>query len=295
MEKLIVILGPTASGKSSVAIKLAQKFNGEIISADSRQVYKRMDIGTGKVTKKEQRLVPHHLLDVASPKRQFTVAQFKKLAGKSIKDIASRRKLPFLVGGTAFYIYSVIDNLNLPAAKPDSKLRKDLQNKSAPQLFAMLKKIDPVRARTIDQHNPVRLIRAIEIVKTTGKPVPVSSILHATNNSILILGIQHDLPKLFKMIDKRLDDRLKSGMIQEIKRLIKAGVSHKKLEAFGLEYRYVSKYLRGQLSLPQMTAELKTAIHHFAKRQMTWFKRDHRIIWIKNESEAARLIKNYIK
>lgn len=296
MSKLIVILGPTAAGKSSLAIKLAKKFKGEIVSADSRQVYKGMDIGTGKVTKLEQKIVRHHLLDIASPKRQFTAAQFKKLAVKSIKDITKRDKVPFLVGGTAFYIYSVIDNLELPSAKPNKKLRKDLERKTTLQLFSVLKKLDPKRAKNIDRNNRVRLIRAIEINMVTGKPVPTAPFPAPLNNpNILILGIKKDLPALYKLIDKRLDDRLKQGMIQEVKKLLKTGVSHKQLDSFGLEYRYVSKYLKGEMDLKTMTAELKNAIHHFAKRQMTWFKRDPRIRWINTDSQAGRIITTFLK
>jgi tRNA dimethylallyltransferase len=295
-QKLVVILGPTASGKSSLAIKLAKKFKGEIISADSRQVYKGMDIGTGKVSKNQQKLVPHHLLDVTSPKRQFTAAQFKKLAAKSIKEIAKRGKLPFVVGGTAFYIYSLIDNLQLPPAKPNAKIRKGLDKKTAPELFTILNKLDPKRAKSIDRHNRVRLIRAIEINMITGKPVPLVPFpTPSKNESVLILGIKKDLATLYKLIDRRLDERLKAGMINEIKKLIKIGVSHKKLESFGLEYRYISKYLKDEMGLKSATLELKNAIHRFAKRQMTWFKRDPRIQWIDNQPEAAKLIKKFLE
>ena len=152
-SKLIVILGPTSSGKSALGIALAKKFKGEIISADSRQVYKGMDLGTGKVTKKEQRLVPHHLLNIANPKRKFTVSQFKTLADKAIKQIQRKNKLPFLVGGSAFYIYAVIDDLTIPEVKPNVKLRKELEKKTTKELFSMLNKLDPHRAKLIDKNN----------------------------------------------------------------------------------------------------------------------------------------------
>ncbi len=168
-NKLIVILGPTASGKSELAVKLAKKFNGEIISADSRQVYKGLNIGTGKITKKEMKGIGHHLLDVASPKRKFTVAQFQKLAFKKIREIQRRGKTPFLVGGTGFYIQSVVDNISIPEVTPNWKLRKALEKKNTEELFSMLKKLDPARAKTIDSKNPRRLTRAIEIASAEGR------------------------------------------------------------------------------------------------------------------------------
>jgi tRNA dimethylallyltransferase len=295
MQKLIVILGPTSSGKSSLAISLARKFNGEIISADSRQVYKNMDIGTGKVTKAEQKLVPHHLLDMVSPKKQFTVAEFKPLAQKAIDQIRKKNKLPFLVGGTPFYIYAVIDNLQIPEVAPNLKLRKQLEKKSLGQLFAILKKLDPVRSQNIDAKNPRRLIRAIEIIKTTGQSVPVLSFPRTRESSeVLILGIQKDQNELYKLIDKRLEARLEQGMILEIKKLLKQKISHKRLQEMGLEYRFVSLYLQGHLTYEKMIEQLKNAIHKFSKRQMTWFKTDSRIKWVKNQKEAERLIKNYL-
>ncbi|OGE88026.1 MAG: tRNA (adenosine(37)-N6)-dimethylallyltransferase MiaA [Candidatus Doudnabacteria bacterium RIFCSPLOWO2_02_FULL_49_13] len=291
-NKLIVILGPTSSGKSSLAIKLARKFKGEIISADSRQVYKGMDLGTGKVTKKEQQLIPHHLLNVASPKKQFTVAEFKPLAQKAIQKIQAKKKLPFLVGGTPFYIYATIDDLQIPGVAPNFKLRNQLRNKTTTQLFAMLKKLDPRRAKNIDPHNPRRLIRAIEIIKSTGKPVPALSSRRA-HPEALILGIKKDLAKLYKLIDARLELRLKAGLIGEVKKLRKLGVSWKRLQEFGLEYHFVSLYLQNKLTYDEMMLQLKNGIHKFAKRQMTWFKTDSRIKWIKNQKQAERLIKKY--
>ncbi len=294
MAKLIVILGPTSSGKSSLGIKLARKFKGEIISADSRQVYKGMDIGTGKITKAEQKLVPHHLLDVSSPKKQFSVAEFKFGTQKAIEKIRQKNKLPFLVGGTPFWIYAVIDDLQIPEVAPDNKLRKRLEKKSVTELFQMLKKLDPQRAKTIDPKNPRRLIRAIEIVKSTGLPIPPTP-YNLSPTTFLILGIKKDQEQLYKLIDKRLEARLKQGMVAEVKKLLKQRVSHKRLQEMGLEYRFVSLYLQNKLSYGEMVEQLKNAIHKFSKRQMTWFKRDTRIYWIKNQSEAERLIKNYLK
>ncbi|OGE73731.1 MAG: tRNA (adenosine(37)-N6)-dimethylallyltransferase MiaA [Candidatus Doudnabacteria bacterium RIFCSPLOWO2_02_FULL_42_9] len=294
-NKLIVILGPTTSGKSSLAINLAQKFNGEIISADSRQVYKGMDIGTGKVTKAEQKLIKHYLLDVSSPKKQFTVSDFKRLLISAIAQIRGKDKLPFLVGGSPFYIYAAIDNLQIPEVTPNQKLRNQLRRKTTTQLFAMLKKLDPVRAKNIDKNNPRRLIRAIEIVKATGKPVPPPPNLPLAGGGALIIGIKKSRKQLYKLIDQRLEQRLNQGMVNEVKKLLKQKISHKRLQEMGLEYRFISLYLQDHLTYEQMVEQLKSAIHKFSKRQMTWFQTDKRIKWISSEKQAERLIKDYIK
>ncbi len=291
-SKLIVILGPTSAGKSSLAIKLAKKFKGEIISADSRQVYKGMNLGTGKVTKAEQAMIKHHLLDVATPKKQFSVAEFKPLAVKAIEKIRKNNKLPFLVGGTPFWIYAVIDDLQIPEVQPNLKLRKQLEKKTTAELFAMLKKLDPKRAKNIDRNNPRRLIRAIEIIKTTGKPIPTPNTKHSL--PCLILGIKKEQSNLYKLIDKRLEARLKQGLIAEVKKLLKQKITHQRLQEMGLEYRFVSLYLQGHMNYDEMVEQLKNAIHKFSKRQMTWFKSDSRIKWIKNERQAQELVQKYL-
>ncbi|MBI4363629.1 MAG: tRNA (adenosine(37)-N6)-dimethylallyltransferase MiaA [Candidatus Doudnabacteria bacterium] len=295
-NKLIVILGPTSSGKSALAIALAKKFNGEIISADSRQVYKGMDLGTGKVTKKEQKTIPHHLLDVASPKRQFTVAEYQSYVKSAIAQITYNEKVPFLVGGTPFYIYAVIDDLQIPEVKPNLKLRKQLEKKSAAELFKILKKLDPRRAKNIDPHNPRRLIRAIEIIKATGQPIPLlrNPELDSGSPDALLLGIKKNPEELKKLIKARLEKRLKQGMVKEIKKLLKQGVSHKRLFELGLEYRYVSEYLKRSLSYQEMKDQLLSAIVKFSKRQMTWFKTDKRIHWIRNQVQAEQLIRKLL-
>jgi len=290
--KLIVILGPTASGKSALAIKLAKKFKGEIVSADSRQVYRGMDLGTGKVTKKEQKLVPHYLLDVASPKRRFTVLQYQKLAIKTIQKISKQKKLPFLVGGSPFYLYSVIEGWVFPEVKPDWKLRKKLEKKSCLKLFLILKKLDPSRAKTIEKKNKRRLIRAIEIAKKLGK---VKALKKCPKFDCLLIGIKKSKKELKDLIQKRLKKRLKQGMVAEVKRLKKEGLSYQRLESFGLEYKWVAKFLKKEISFKEMFEFCKKDIEHFAKRQMSWFKKDKRIHWIKNYSQAEKLIKNFLK
>ena len=287
--KLIVVLGPTASGKSELAVKLTEKFNGEVISADSRQVYKGMDIGTGKITEKEMRSILHHLLNVASPKKRFTVAQYRKLALRAIDKIFKKNKVPILCGGSGFYIQAVVDGITIPEVKPDPLLRFNLDRLKTEELFKKLKKLDSRRAKTIDRHNRRRLIRALEIVIKTKKPVPILE-KKSLPYPVLMVGIKKTPEELKKLIKKRLLRRFQKGMIAEVKRLRESGLSWKRLEDFGLEYRYVAKYLQGKLTYQEMMEKLQKEIEHFAKRQMTWFKRDKRINWVKNYREAEKLV-----
>jgi tRNA dimethylallyltransferase len=292
LPKIIVIAGPTASGKSDLAIWLAQKIKGEIISADSRQVFSGMDIGTGKITKKEMQSIPHYLLDVASPKKRFAVTRFQKLANSAIKQILKKNKIPIICGGTGFYIQSIVDGLTFPQVKPDLDLRKTLEKKSAEQLFLMLKKKDHKRAETIDRYNKRRLIRALEILIKTKKPIP--KLQKEQRFNVLFIGVKKEKEELEKRIEKRLLKRLDQGMIKEVKKLKASGLSWKKLYDFGLEYRYISLYLQNKLSYQEMVSLLQKEIQQYSKRQMTWFKKDKRIIWIKNKRELYSLVKIFL-
>lgn len=289
--KLVVILGPTSAGKSELAVGLARRFGGEIVSADSRQVYKGMDIGTGKIQKKEMEGIPHHLLNIASPKRKFTAAQYQKLANKAVKKIAKKGKTPFLVGGSPFYIYSVVEGWSFPQIKPDWKLRKKLQKKTAEELFSELKKIDPKRAESIERKNKRRLIRAIELGLHFGRVPPLKK---TPEYNCLLIGIKKEPWELKKLIEKRLQKRLKKGMIKEVEKLRKSGLSWKRLEEFGLEYKWIAGFLQNKVSREEMTERLQKDIEKFAKRQMTWFKKDKRIHWIKNQKQAKSLIKSFL-
>jgi tRNA dimethylallyltransferase len=288
-KKIIVILGPTASGKSDVAVRLAKKFNGEIISADSRQVYRGMNIGTGKITKEEMKGVLHHLLDVASPKRKFTVAQYRKMAEAAIKKIFKKGKVPIICGGTAFYVFALIDGTIIPAVKPNWKLRTELEKLTTEELFKKLKKVDPERAATIEKKNRRRLVRALEIVIKTKKPVPKIK-KEPLPYPVLMIGIRKPMPELRKLIGKRLKKRLKQGMVAEIKKLRKLSLSWERLEQFGLEYRYLARYLQGKINYKEMIERLQKETEHFAKRQMNWLKRDKRIHWVRNHKEAEFLV-----
>ncbi|MCI0680322.1 tRNA (adenosine(37)-N6)-dimethylallyltransferase MiaA [bacterium] len=286
--KLIVILGPTASGKSSLAVELAREFGGEVVSADSRQVYKGLDIGTGKITKREMQGVPHHLIDIALPKRQLSVSEYKKRADKTIEDIARRGKVPILCGGTGFYIDAVAEGIVFPEVLPNPLLRKKLAEKKPDELFVMLQKLDPRRAKTIEKNNPRRLIRAIEIARALGNVPELKK--SAPKYNALYIGIAPDTETLCNNIHARLLARMKKGMIAEAKRLHEQGLSWKRMEELGLEYRYLSRHLRGMLAKEEMQEKLETEIQRYAKRQMVWFKRNKKIKWFK-PNEAAEIKK----
>lgn len=291
-RKIIVILGPTSSGKSALAIRLARQFNGEIISADSRQIYRGMDIGTGKVTKAEQKLAKHWLLDIASPATDYNVAKFKKTADKIIADILRRGKLPILCGGTGFWIKAIVDNVIFPEVKPNKTLRNKLNKRSAAALFKMLKKLDPRRAKSIDRHNKVRLIRAIEICRAIGSVPQYKP--QTAKYDFLQIGLVIPKKKLQQNIGKRLKKRFAQGMIAEVKKLHQQGVSWKHLEMFGLEYKWIALYFQKKISAMEMQEKLLQEIKNYAKRQMTWFKKDKRIVWLKNYKKIKDEIKKFL-
>lgn len=290
---LVVVVGPTGSGKSKLAVEIAKRFNGEVVSADSRQVYRGLDIGTDKITKQEMQGIPHYLLDVASPKRKFTVAQYQKKAHQAIESILKRGKLPILCGGTGFYIQAVVDNIVIPKVRPDWQLRKRLEQKTSQQLFEKLKKLDPKRAQTIERKNKRRLIRAIEIVLKTKKPVP--KLKKEQPYNVLMLGLKTDKNELKEQIKKRFHRWLKQGLIDEVRNLKKSGLSWERIEEFGLEYSPIAKYLQNQLSYRDMVELSIKAIEQYAKRQMTWFKKDKRIIWLENKKSALELTDKFLK
>ncbi|MAG12957.1 tRNA (adenosine(37)-N6)-dimethylallyltransferase MiaA [bacterium] len=283
-QKIIAILGQTATGKSDLGVRLARRFNGEIISADSRQVYKGLNIGTGKITKREMRGIPHHLLDVASPKRIYTVAKYKKDAEKIIRHIVRKGKIPIIVGGTGFYIDTLLGDITLPNIPPDKKLRAQLEKKTTSILLKQLEKLDPTRAQNIDVKNRRRIIRAIEIAKAK-----TSRKLTQTNAEkdkqlkydVLKIGIKIPDEILKQKITMRLFAQIRQGMIAEVRKLHRKGLSWKKMEGLGLEYRYLSRYLRGKINKQEMRKQLNSATWQYARRQKTWFKRDKNIHWIK--------------
>lgn len=289
-RNVVVLLGPTASGKSGLAVQVARKFGGVIISADSRQVYRGLDIGTAKVTKREQRGVPHFLLDVASPRRQYTVARFVRDVQRVLKKLDPNIPI-FLVGGSPFFIKAVTEADAFSNVPPDDALRRRLARFSTAKLLTILKRSDPKRAAAIDPANRRRVIRAIEVART--KFSPAKPVLPDMRVLKIGLGVPRKL--LYDRIDRRVDQRLQRGMIAEVQKLHRAGLSWKRLDAFGLEYRYIAQYLRGQLTKQEMAARLKGAIHAFARRQLTWWRKEKDIHWITTSAKAERLVRNFLK
>ncbi len=279
MLKLVVILGTNASGKSDLAIRLAKHFGGEIVSADSRQVYRGLDLGSGKITPAQAATVKHHLLDVADLSESYSLAQYQRAAYNAIDSISTAGKLPFLVGGTGLYISAIVEGYQLVDVPPNDQLRTQLESLPLPQLVERLQKADAHAASRIDKKNPRRLIRAIEIAAAGYARSAARKNLPRYN--CLQLGLTWPREILVHRIAERLRQRLANGMIDEVADLRSRGVSDLRLDKLGLEYRYITRYLRGELrNLDELFTELEIAIRQFAKRQLTWFKRDSTITWL---------------
>ncbi len=275
--KVIAIVGPTASGKTSLSIKIATQFSGEVISADSRQVYQGLDIGSGKVTKDEMQGIPHHLLDIVNLDAVYSGADFVRDANVAIADIVARGKVPIITGGTFFYISLLQGKMQPAPVLPNPKLRESLDLLTTEALYERVQEADPRRARTIDQQNRRRLIRTLEIIDVLGvvpEPAPVESLY-----DWLSIGIDIPQSELHQNIHTRLHQRLEHGMVEEVNGLLAAGVAPERLLNLGLEYRYLTLYLQGEISYEEMVREIEFKSRQFAKRQLTWLKRDPIIAW----------------
>ena len=291
--KLIAVMGTNASGKSGLGIELAARYGGEVVSADSRQVFRGLDLGSGKITPEETKGVPHRLIDVCEPGEFFSMADFQRLAYAAIDDILSRGKLPFLVGGTGLYVDAVIDGYELSEIEPDLEFRAHLETFETPALYAMLKEKLP--DTEIDPKNRNRVMRALERLAADdyhpGRRSP--------RYEVLKLGVTWPREILKQRIDERLERRLQQGMIDEVKGLMDAGVSTEFLTKLGLEYRYITEYLLGKWTYDQMLDELARAIKRFAKRQMTWFRKEENLHWLDMSADpvkqAVELIDAFLK
>ncbi|MBI2056032.1 MAG: tRNA (adenosine(37)-N6)-dimethylallyltransferase MiaA [Candidatus Sungbacteria bacterium] len=296
-QQIIIITGPTASGKSELAVAVAKHFNGEIISADSRQIYRGLDIGTGKVEGRWKgkifvyKSIRHYCIGIFSPKKQCSAADFIRLAKKAIADIRKRGKIPIIAGGTGFWIDALVYGFSFPEVPPNKALRKKLAKKDAEKLFSLLKQLDPVRAGNIDPKNPHRLIRAIEIAKAIGRSPRIEK--HAIYDTLWI-GISIHPETLKSNIKKRLAARMREGIIQEAKTLRRQKLSWKRFYELGLEYRFLADFLRGETTKKAMREKLEYAIWHYAKRQLTWFKRNKNINWVQNLREAIHIIQLFL-
>jgi len=295
--KILTIVGPTASGKSSLAIGLAKKFRGEILSVDSRQIYKGMDIGTAKepgvwdsareVWMAEN--IPHFGINIVKPDQPYSVADFQTYANQIIIEILSRGHLPILVGGTGLWLRAIAENYNLTASGPNQDLRESLQGKTAEELYAEYQKHDPEGAQKIDRSNPRRLLRALEVVLQTGTPFFSQQQKGESLHDVLQIGLCPDRAMLYKRINRRVDTMIKAGLVEEVQDLQKRyGCEIPSMSGIG--YRQICRYLKGEMTLDQATEEIKKDTRHYAKRQWTWFKRDLGIHWVKTSKEAEDLV-----
>ncbi|OGG59650.1 tRNA (adenosine(37)-N6)-dimethylallyltransferase MiaA [Candidatus Kaiserbacteria bacterium RIFCSPHIGHO2_02_FULL_50_50] len=277
-QKVVVIVGQTASGKTALSLELAQKIGAEIISADSRQVYLGMDLGSGKVTKEEQAIALHHLLDVADPRKDvFTVADFVEQGSEILDKTLKRAVTPIIVGGTFLYVDALLGKISIPKVAPNEEFRASLETCSNDELFAMLAQKDARRASEIDKYNRVRLVRALEIINTLGS---VPEVMPSEKYDVYTIGLSIEKEKLHERIHTRLLQRFDEGMIEEVTRLHEEGVSWERLHRFGLEYRHIAAYLQGTIPNKEaLIATLDQDIRSFAKRQMTWLTRDKTIHW----------------
>jgi tRNA dimethylallyltransferase len=309
LPKLIVILGPTASGKSKLALKLAKKINGEVVSADSRQIYGGMDIGTAKIefTRTQEHKntrtifhpktaegIPHHMIDIVNPDEEYTLAQYKKQAIKVIKNIQKRGKMPFLVGGTGLYIQVIVDNLQIPKVPPNKALRSRLKNKSNEELLAKLKKLDPESTKQIDPHNKRRLIRAIEVCKVTGQAFSQQIKKGEPLFDVLQIGIKVPREELYKRINLRVEKMIRMGLVEEVKKLTKT-YSFDLPSMSGIGYKEIIMYLQGKIGWDEAKELIKRNTRRYARRQMTWFRGDRRIKWVEGYKEGERLVKNFAR
>ncbi|MBI4994635.1 tRNA (adenosine(37)-N6)-dimethylallyltransferase MiaA [Candidatus Peregrinibacteria bacterium] len=279
-KPLLVLLGPTASGKTALSLKIAGEFNCEIISADSRQIYKYMDIGTDKVLAPDRKGIPHYLIDIAEPSERFTVADFKRLAEEKIEDILSHRKIPFIVGGTGLYIDVLTKNFSLPPEnkKLRAELEAELKKYGKKYLHEKLKKLDPENAAKIHPNNARYVIRAIEIFMATN--AAKNDKRAEPKYEILQFGLNWPKEKLFERIELRVDEQLKRGLIEETKHLLGMGYDKALPSMTSFGYKEIIKYLDRELTLLEATELLKKNTRDYAKRQITWFKRDKNIIWL---------------
>jgi len=302
--KIIVVIGPTASGKSDLAVKIARKFNGEIVSADSRQIYRGMDIGTAKLklTARGKSLIadgiPHYLIGIKIPDQEYSAAEYKRDAIRIIKKILHKRKLPILVGGTGLYVKAVVENLNIPKVRSNPalrmKLERELQTEGLKHLFNRLVRLDPEAEYIVDRKNPRRVIRALEVALTTGNPFSAQRRSGKPLFRALEIGIKLSPAKLRNNINRRVDEMIKAGLINEVQRLVsRYDERYKALDAIG--YREIIDYLKGAIPPEEAARRIKVNTWHYAKRQITWFKKDKKIIWIKEPREATGVIKKFLE
>ncbi|MDU7115581.1 MAG: tRNA (adenosine(37)-N6)-dimethylallyltransferase MiaA [Peptoniphilus harei] len=287
MENLIIITGPTGIGKTELSLELAKKYKGEIISCDSMQIYKKLNIGTAKIDLTETS-IPHYMIDIVEPSDNFTVADFKNSAKKIIKDINNRDRLPFLVGGTGLYINSLVCNLDFTETKPDYEYRDELieilEKEGSEFLYEILKEKDQRLAEKIHKNNGQRIIRALEILKSGNKKGDNFREENKDYN-LIYLGLNMDRAKLYEKINQRVDKMVDLGLVDEVKNLLDEGLDKNSQSLKAIGYKEVISYLDGEIDFDEMVDLIKKNSRHYAKRQLTWFRRDDRIKWFDRESD----------
>ena len=303
--KIILVLGPTASGKTSLSIKLAQEFSGEVISVDSRQIYRQMNIGTAKEPSDLQPTtynlqpyliqgIPHHGIDIVNPDQEMSAAEFKTYAEQKIEEIVARGNVPILAGGTGFWAQTIVDNLQIPAVVPDPELRANLKKQDLESLFLRYQKLDPVGAEVIDRQNKLRLIRALEVCIKTDRPFSEQQSKGDPKYDVLQLGIETERSELYKRIDQRVDQMIDQGLVEEVQGL-QDQYGCDALAMTGIGYRQICQHLNGSVTLKDAIKQIKQDTRNYAKRQMSWFRRDKSIQWIKEYQEAEQLVSDFIK
>jgi tRNA dimethylallyltransferase len=304
MNRLVAIVGPTAIGKSRLAIRLAQTFGGEIVNADSRQVYRYMDTGTAKPTPEELALVPHHLINITNPDESFSLAQYQELAYRAINDIHQRRKLPLLEGGSGLYVWTVVEGWQIPRVPPRPELRKKLEAKAAAigaeKLYQELVAIDPAAAQKIDPRNVRRVIRSLEVYQQTSTPFSRLQRKQAPPFASLIIGLTCDRAELYRRIDERVDRMMAQGLVREVEKLVKMGYDFTLSAMSTIGYKQIGMHLRGELSLKEAVQQVKYETHRFVRHQYAWFRlKDDRIKWFNIlypfEAEVESLVADFLQ
>ncbi len=281
---LIALVGPTAVGKTDLSLRLAERFNGEIVSADSRLIYKGLDIGTAKPTPEERARVLHHLIDVTTPDRPLSLAEYMRMAYAAIDDILSRGKVPFLVGGTGQYVWAVLEGWRVPEVPPDEALRARLEEeareKGAHTLYRRLVELDPQAAEFIEPHNVRRIIRALEVIHHTGKPFSAQRGKSPPPYDVLIIGLTRPREELYRRIDRRIEKMLAAGLVEEVRRLLGAGYDPNLPALTGIGYRQIVEYLQGKCSLEEAVRAIRKTTRRYVRHQYNWFRlEDSRIEW----------------
>ncbi len=296
MNRLVAIVGPTGVGKSRLAFRLAQDFKGEIVSADSRQVYRLMDIGTAKPGRQELSLVPHHLIDIVNPDEDFSLAQYQHLAYQAIAGIQEQSKLPLLVGGSGLYIWAVLEGWEIPQVPPDPEFRHSLEEKAASggtdELYQELVRVDPVAAGRIDRHNVRRIIRALEVCRSTGFPFSQLQHKKAPPFDALIIGLTADRAELYRRIDARVDRMVELGLVEEVGKLVNMGYDFNLPAMSGIGYKQIGMFLSGELTLESAIPQIKFETHRFVRHQYNWFRLgDKRIKWFDIAGEVESKVR----